>query len=124
MVRPTNALEPSNRKDPKTLSLRISSEEITCPQGFLAAAVSAGVKKEDGRLDVGLLYSTRPSLAAARFTTNVVKAAPLLVCQEHLEESRGNIRAVIVNSGNANACTGELGMNAAPSSTWNVAGPS
>ena len=113
MFRPTNALEPSNRKDRKTLSLRISSEEITCPQGFLAAAVSAGVKKEDGRLDVGLLYSTRPSLAAARFTTNVVKAAPLLVCQEHLEESRGDIRAVIVNSGNANACTGELGMKAA-----------
>jgi glutamate N-acetyltransferase / amino-acid N-acetyltransferase len=103
----------SNRKDRKALSLRISSEEMVCPQGFLAAAVSAGVKKADGRLDVGLLYSTRPSVAAAKFTTNVVKAAPLLVCQEHLEASKGDIRAVIVNSGNANACTGELGMKAA-----------
>jgi glutamate N-acetyltransferase / amino-acid N-acetyltransferase len=91
----------------------LTSEDIVCPQGFLAAAVSAGVKGVDGKLDLGLLYSTRASIAAARFTTNVVKAAPVLVCQEHLETSGGEIRAIIVNSGNANACTGEPGMQAA-----------
>jgi glutamate N-acetyltransferase/amino-acid N-acetyltransferase len=87
------------------LSSKLITDDIVCPQGFLASAVAAGVKKADGKLDLGLLYSTRPSIAAARFTTNVVKAAPLLLSQAHLEKSSGEIRAIIVNSGNANACT-------------------
>lgn len=95
------------------MTLKLSTDEIVCPQGFLASAVAAGVKKADGKLDLGLLYSTRPSIAAARFTTNVVKAAPLLLSQAHLERSGGEIRAIIVNSGNANACTGEAGMKVA-----------
>jgi len=95
------------------LTLKLSTDEIVCPQGFLASAVAGGVKKADGKLDLGLLYSTRPSIAAARFTTNVVKAAPLLLSQEHLEKSGGEIRAIIVNSGNANACTGDAGMQVA-----------
>lgn len=86
---------------------------MVCPQGFLASAASAGIKKDDGKLDVGLLYSARPSIGAARFTTNVVKAAPVLISQRHLEESGGEIRAIIVNSGNANACTGERGLRVA-----------
>jgi glutamate N-acetyltransferase/amino-acid N-acetyltransferase len=101
------------QKGSKVVTADLISEDIVCPQGFLAAAVSAGVKKIDGRLDLGILFSTRPSIAAAKFTTNVVKAAPLLVCQEHLEKSGGEIRAIIVNSGNANACTGESGLKAA-----------
>jgi glutamate N-acetyltransferase/amino-acid N-acetyltransferase len=95
------------------LTLKLRTDDIVCPQGFLASAVAAGVKKTDGKLDLGLLYSTRPSIAAARFTTNVVKAAPLLLSQEHLEKSGGEIRAIIVNSGNANACTGDAGMQVA-----------
>lgn len=95
------------------MTVTISSEDIACPQGFLASAVAAGVKKSDGKLDFGLLCSTRPSIAAAKFTTNVVKAAPLLLSQENLKESGGEIRAIIVNSGNANACTGETGMRVA-----------
>ena len=95
------------------MTLKLTTDDIVCPQGFLASAVAAGVKKADGKLDLGLLYSTRPSIAAARFTTNVVKAAPLLLSQEHLERSGGEIRAIIVNSGNANACTGDVGMQAA-----------
>jgi len=94
------------------LTLKISTDDIVCPQGFLASAVAAGVKKADGKLDLGLLYSTRPSIAAAKFTTNVVKAAPLLLSQEHLEKSGGEIRAVIVNSGNANCATGSDGRRA------------
>ena len=95
------------------MTLKISTDDIFCPQGFLASAVAAGVKRTDGKLDLGLLYSTRPSIAAVRFTTNVVKAAPLLLSQKHLEKSGGEIRGIIVNSGNANACTGDAGMRVA-----------
>ena len=95
-------------------SWNVDTSQIQAPQGYLASAVAAGIKKE-GRLDVGLLYSVRPSIAAARFTTNTVKAAPVRLSQKHLEESGGEIRAIIVNSGNANACTGEDGMAVAKS---------
>jgi glutamate N-acetyltransferase/amino-acid N-acetyltransferase len=92
------------------LTWKLDSSQITPPRDFLASAVAAGVKKEDGKLDVGLLYSVRPAIAAVRFTTNVVKAAPLLVSQRNLLESGGEVRAILVNSGNANACTGEKGL--------------
>jgi len=95
-------------------SWRLDTAQIQAPQGYLASAAAAGIKKE-GRLDVGLLYSIRPSVAAARFTTNTVKAAPVKLSQRHLEESGGEIQAIIVNSGNANACTGEDGMAIAKS---------
>ncbi len=89
---------------------RLRADQIIAPKGYLAAAVAAGLKKDNGRLDVGILYSEVPSIAAARFTTNVVKAAPVLVSQKNLEASGGKIRAIIVNSGNANACTGSTGV--------------
>ena len=92
------------------MSWKVDSTQILAPKAFLASAVATGIKKEDGRLDVGIIYSTRPSIAAVRFTTNVVKAAPLLVSQKNLEDSGGEIRAIIVNSGNANACTGDHGL--------------
>jgi len=76
-------------------------------QGFLAGAVSAGVKKE-GRLDLGLIYSNRPASVAGVFTQNRVKAAPVQICQEKLKY--GICRAVVVNSGNANCFTGLRGM--------------
>ena len=56
------------------MTWKLDSSQIIPPKDFLASAVAAGVKKEDGRLDVGLLYSVRPAIAAVRFTTNVVKA--------------------------------------------------
>jgi len=76
-------------------------------QGFLAGAVSAGVKKK-GRLDLGLIYSDRPASVAGMFTQNRVKAAPVQICQEKLKH--GICRAVVVNSGNANCFTGPRGM--------------
>jgi len=88
---------------------KLDSTRIQAPQGFLASTIAASIKKE-GRPDVGLLYSVRPSIGAARFTTNVVKAAPVQLSQRHLEASGGGVRAIIVNSGNANACTGVEGM--------------
>lgn len=79
-------------------------------KGFKFSAVEAAIKKP-GRLDLGLIVSEVPAATAAVFTTNKVKAAPVLLCMEHLTSR--SARAIVVNSGNANACTGEQGMNAA-----------
>jgi glutamate N-acetyltransferase/amino-acid N-acetyltransferase len=76
-------------------------------KGFKFSAVEAAIKKP-GRLDLALIYSEVPAAVAAVFTTNKVKAAPLLLSMERVRE--GFSRAVVVNSGNANACTGKQGM--------------
>ena len=82
---------------------------VTAPAGFLANAVECGIKDPAKlRLDLGLIYSEVPAVTAGTFTTNQVKAAPVRVCQKHLRSN--DIRAIIVNSGNANACTGPRGI--------------
>jgi len=82
---------------------------LLSPRGFRAAGVYAGIKTKQAP-DVGLLVCDAPSpTAAAVFTTNRVIAAPVKVGREHLAESGGRIRAVVVNAGNANACTGRRG---------------
>jgi glutamate N-acetyltransferase/amino-acid N-acetyltransferase len=78
-------------------------------QGFKMAAVAAGIKAA-GALDLALIYSEKPATAAAVFTQNTFIAAPLLVSKKHLQETGNRARAVIVNSGNANAATGEAGI--------------
>jgi len=85
---------------------------VTTPRGFRAAGVSAGIKANGG-LDLALLVCDGPAQAAAVFTTNLALAAPVVVSREHLARSGGIARAVIVNSGCANACTGDEGMQAA-----------
>jgi len=81
---------------------------VTYAHGFRAGAAKAGVKHgRPERLDVALIVSERPCVAAAVFTTNQVIAAPCIVTRRHVE--RGPLRAIVVNSGNANACTGEQG---------------
>jgi glutamate N-acetyltransferase / amino-acid N-acetyltransferase len=80
---------------------------ITSPRGFQAAGVHCGIKK--AKKDFALVYSSAPAVAAATFTTNVVQAAPVLVDKE-LCAKGGRFRALAVNSGNANACTGERGL--------------
>lgn len=80
---------------------------ITAPRGFKAAGVHAGIKKTD-KEDIGILYSTVPAAAAAKFTTNKMAAAPVLVSREAVRD--GNLRAIVVNSGCANACTGDQGL--------------
>ena len=80
---------------------------ITAPIGFRASGVSAGVKKQ-GK-DVALIYSEVPANAAAVFTTNAVKAAPVLWSQRNLLNQQ-TAQAIVINSGNANACTGSAGM--------------
>ncbi len=74
----------------------------------MAAGVACGVRKSGSR-DLGLLYSERPCATAAVFTRNAFKGAPLAVTKEAVEA--GNVRAIVVNSGNANAATGEQGLS-------------
>ncbi|HUZ45260.1 MAG TPA: bifunctional glutamate N-acetyltransferase/amino-acid acetyltransferase ArgJ [Terriglobia bacterium] len=84
------------------------------PRGFRAAAVASGIKTSAGALDLALLFSDAPQTAAAGvFTSNRAAAAPVILSQQNLKKSRGRARAIIVNSGNANACTGRAGTKAA-----------
>jgi glutamate N-acetyltransferase / amino-acid N-acetyltransferase len=80
------------------------------PKGFRFASTACGLKKHG--LDLGLIVSETPASAACVFTTNLVKAAPILVSQRHLRRSAGKMRAIIVNSGNANCVTGAAGLAA------------
>jgi glutamate N-acetyltransferase / amino-acid N-acetyltransferase len=82
---------------------------VTAPAGFRAAGVACGIKA-NGKSDLSLLVSDTDASAAAVFTTNVAQAAPIVVSREHLGESGGRTRAIVVNSGCANACTGPDGM--------------
>ncbi len=82
---------------------------VASARGFRAAGVSASIKAS-GRPDVALVVSDTPATAAAVFTLNKVQAAPVLVSKEHLAKSGGIVRAIVVNSGCANACTGDAGM--------------
>lgn len=79
-------------------------------QGFTAAATAAGIRYAN-RSDLGLIFSQVPAVAAGVFTTNRVKAAPVVLSMERLRS--GKAQAILVNSGNANACTGAPGMEAA-----------
>jgi glutamate N-acetyltransferase / amino-acid N-acetyltransferase len=88
---------------------------ITAPQGYLASGVSAGIKKKG--LDLAIVFSSQTASAAGVFTLNRVQAAPVVLSKEHLKLSRGRMRAVLINSGCANACTGERGMHDAVLST-------
>ena len=82
---------------------------VTAAQGFSAAGISAGIKA-NGNPDLAVLVSAAPAQAAAVFTTNKATAAPVVVSREHLSRSGGVARAIVVNSGCANSCTGDTGM--------------
>lgn len=85
----------------------IKAGNVTSAKGFLSAGIHAGLKTGREK-DMALLVSTCPADAAGAFTTNQVKAGPVRVSQEHLKN--GKVRAIIINSGNANACTGVRGI--------------
>lgn len=84
--------------------------KITMPKGFECAGISAGIKAGEVK-DMALIFSNSPAASAGVFTTNQVCAAPVKVCREHLKH--GLSRAIVMNSGIANACTGSAGMVAA-----------
>ncbi len=95
---------------------------VGAAKGFLTSAVSCGIKKPGSeRLDLALIYSDKPCSSAGTFTTNRVKAAPVRVSQTNLR--KGDLRAIIVNSGNANACTGVQGIRDAKAMCSAVAKP-
>ena len=96
----------------------LSIEGIMDIKGFQFSAVEAAIKKP-GRKDLALIFSEVPAHACAVFTTNAVKAAPVLLSAERI--ASGTAQALVVNSGNANACTGEQGMVAARETTHLVA---
>ena len=87
----------------------ITSGTVTSPRGFHAGATYTGIKKKtDGVLDLAILFSEVPCTAAALFTSNRIKAAPIVLCQQRLKT--GRVVALVVNSGCANAFTGEAGL--------------
>ena len=92
--------------------MKIIEGTITAPKGFKATGAAIGIKK-NGNKDLSLLISDVPAVVAGVFTTNVVKAAPVLWDMEIA--AKGVARGVVVNSGNANACTGEQGVKDAQS---------
>jgi glutamate N-acetyltransferase / amino-acid N-acetyltransferase len=81
---------------------------VTAPQGFRAGVTACGIKSDSTIKDLGILASDVPCVAAGTFTTSTTRAAPVIVCQEHLRSGRA--QAVIVNSGNANCATGDPGL--------------
>ncbi|HEX5563738.1 MAG TPA: bifunctional ornithine acetyltransferase/N-acetylglutamate synthase, partial [Sporosarcina sp.] len=86
---------------------RISGKNIATPKGFSAVGIHCGLKHK--KHDLAVLLSEVPASVAGVFTTNAIQAAPLLVTKEVVYQT-GKMQAVIVNSGNANACTGKQGM--------------
>jgi glutamate N-acetyltransferase/amino-acid N-acetyltransferase len=86
----------------------MADEHVPLPAGFRAAGVHCGIKKDPALLDLALFVSDRPAAAAGVFTTNLVHGAPVKVSRPRVPQETG--RGVIINSGNANACTGEQGI--------------
>lgn len=81
---------------------------VTAPQGFRAGVTASGIKSDGSIKDLAILASDVPCVAAGTFTTSTTRAAPVIVCQERLRS--GKAQAVVVNSGNANCATGDLGL--------------
>ncbi len=94
---------------------------ITAPLGFASAALHCGIKTKSGALDLTVVAADKAVAAAGLFTTNLAQAAPVLLSKRHLERTSGTARAVIINSGCANACTGTQGYADAESMAREVA---
>src|SRR5580704_3350647 len=88
--------------------MKVRPSRADIPRGFRFSATACGLKKTG--LDLALLTSATPAAAAAAFTTNRVQAAPVRLSREHLKKSRQKVRGIMVNSGNANCCTGPSGL--------------
>eukprot|EP01036_Dinobryon_divergens_P040366 gene40366-53355_t len=87
----------------------LSSGGVSAPEGFLAAGTTAGLKAS-GKPDLALIVAPEGAVCAGTFTTSVVRAACVDLCAERLQSAGGRARAVLTNSGQANACTGDRGL--------------
>jgi glutamate N-acetyltransferase/amino-acid N-acetyltransferase len=97
------------RESTRSLSSTELTGGVAAPKGFRAAGVACGIKAS-GNPDLAVIAADGPVSAAAVFTTNLAQAAPILVSREHIERSGGRSAAIVVNSGCANACTGDDGL--------------
>lgn len=86
----------------------LSNQGVTAPKGFLASGIHCGLKKNNLKLDLALIYSEVQANSAGVYTKNKVKGAPIYITKEHLSNKKA--QAIIVNSGNANTCNGSDGL--------------
>src|SRR5665213_1414644 len=115
-MKPCGAGSKNVSRTVKKFSFQRIEGSVTAPRGFKAAGVFCDIKRlgtgkgsnKGPKLDLALIVSDKPAAAAGIFTTNQVCAAPVKLCLERI--SRGIARAIVVNSGNANACTGRQGI--------------
>ena len=84
---------------------------ITAPCGFKASGISAGLKASGNKLDLALIVSPQNALCAGTFTQSLVRANCIDLCIERLLKTSGRARAILINSGQANACTGKKGLD-------------
>jgi glutamate N-acetyltransferase/amino-acid N-acetyltransferase len=98
--------------DATTLGATVTSIDggITAPLGFTSASLHCGIKAKSGALDLTVVAAAQPVAAAGLFTTNLAQAAPVLLSKKHLQQTSGLARAIVINSGCANACTGTQGF--------------
>ncbi len=88
---------------------------VTAPKGFLSSGIYCGIKQGSVKKDLALIYSEVPAKASGMFTKNKVKGAPIYICKDHLSNKKA--QAIIINSGNANTCTGDDGLSKAKKMT-------
>jgi len=94
----------------RDFAIDVTTGGVTAPAGFTSAALHCGIKAAPGALDLSVLAAERTASAAALFTTNLAVAAPVEVSRAHLDRTSGRARAIVTNSGCANACTGDDGL--------------
>lgn len=90
------------------IMIKLTDGGVCAAKGFWSNGVHVGIRKNPNKLDLALIYSEVEAVCAGVFTTNKAKAAPIILSQEHIK--KGSLQAIIVNSGNANSCTGEIGL--------------
>ena len=101
------------------MNYKVIDGNVSSPKGFLSSGIHCGVKEGSTKKDLALIYSEVPCVGAGMYTNNVVKCAPIYVTKEHLLNNKA--QAIICNSGNANCCTGEDGINKAKDIAFEVA---
>ena len=105
----------------RDLTIAPTEGGVTAPAGFQSAALHCGIKAKANALDLTVIAADTNAAAAGIFTTNLAQAAPVLISKQHLVRTGGVARAIVVNSGCANACTGEQGLLDARQMTTDVA---
>lgn len=107
---PRELEEVTTMEQPTLTRARVSDARPVLPAGFKASALHCGVRARRNKLDLGLIVGAQAFPAAAMFTKNLLLGSHVIVCRESLKKTGGKVRALLVNSGNANCSTGEQGL--------------